>query len=185
MKVLNIVGTAREGRNSIHAAKNVNEAFESRGNDVELFDLAEEDFPPLGKRTYVEDEEPVPESAEKLSEKVEETDFIVITTPEYNHSIPGILKTALDYLYYEYEDKPFGLVTVSAGGFGGVRAVSHLHDIIIEFGGFIGPDLQVSNVGDVFDDEGGLNDQSYEDRFQGFVDRCEEFRNKLDNGLKN
>lgn len=184
MKVLNIVGTAREGRNSVHAARAVDKAFDGKGHDAEIFDLKEKDFPPLGNRTYVESEEPVPEDAEELAEKVEETDFIVITTPEYNHSFPGILKTALDYLYTEYKDTPVGFITVSAGGFGGVRSISHLHDIFIEFGCFIGPDLQVSKVGDVFDEDGELIDESYEERFEGFVERCENFREKLDEGLK-
>ncbi|MFB6114652.1 MAG: NAD(P)H-dependent oxidoreductase, partial [Candidatus Nanohalobium sp.] len=86
MKVLNIIGTAREGRNSVHAAKHVDEAFESEGHETEIFDLKEKDFPPIGNRTYIESEEPVPEDAQELSEKVQEADMIVITTPEYNHS---------------------------------------------------------------------------------------------------
>ncbi|PSH01065.1 MAG: hypothetical protein BRC30_00205 [Nanohaloarchaea archaeon SW_7_46_7] len=183
MKVLNIVGTAREGRKSVHVARQVDKAFEERGHETEIFDLAEEKFPPLGNRTYVEDEEPVPESAQKLSRKVKESDFIVVTTPEYNHSFPGILKTALDYLYTEYEDKPFGFVTVSAGGFGGVRSLSPLHDIVLEFKGFIGPDLQVSRVGDVLNKEGELVDEAYSDRFQSFVEQSEKFREKLENGI--
>lgn len=184
MKVLNIIGTAREGRKSVYAAEAVDEAFEEDGHETEIFDLKEKDIPPLGNRTYVEDEEPVPEFAEELSRKVQEADFIVITTPEYNHSFPGVLKTALDYLYSEYEDKPFGFVTVSAGGFGGVRALSHLHDIVITFDGFIGPDLQVSRVGNVFNSEGELLDESYDEKFQDFVDRCEAFREKLEDGIE-
>lgn len=183
MKVLNIIGTAREGRKSIYAAERVCEAFEQDGHDSEIFDLKEKDFPPIGNRTYIEDESPVPEDAQELSEKVQESDLIVITTPEYNHSFPGILKTAMDYLYTEYEDKPFAFVTVSAGGFGGVRALSHLHDVVIEFGGFIGPNLPISRVSSVFDDEGNLKDESYEDRISGFVDDTESFVEKLEDGI--
>lgn len=183
MKVLNIVGTAREGRKSVYAAEAVDEAFQEDGHETEIFDLGEKEFPPLGNRTYIEDEEPVPGDALELSEKVEEADFIVITTPEYNHSYPGTLKTALDYLYPEYEDKPFGFVTVSAGGFGGIRALSHLHDVVIEFGGFIGPNLPVSRVGSVFSGDGELIDEDYDEKFHGFVERCEEFRQKLEQGI--
>ncbi|MFB6114653.1 MAG: NADPH-dependent FMN reductase, partial [Candidatus Nanohalobium sp.] len=96
----------------------------------------------------------------------------------------GILKTALDYLYSEYEDKPFAFVTVSGGGFGGIRALNHLHDVVIEFGGFIGPNLPVSRVGSVFDDEGNLQDEDYVERFQRFVSDCEDFREKLENGIE-
>lgn len=183
MKVLNIVGTAREGRKSIHAAEATEKAFESKGHETEIFDLKNRDFPPLGNRTYIEDEEPVPDDAKTLSEKVKTADFIVITTPEYNHSIPGILKTAIDHLYTEYQDKPIGFVTVSAGGFGGVRSLSHLHDIFIEFGCFIGPDLQVSRVGNVFSEDGEIVDKSYEGRFEGFVEDCEDYYGKLEKGL--
>lgn len=184
MKVLNIVGTAREGRKSVYAAEAVDKAFQSDGHETEVFDLGEKNFPPLGNRTYMEDEEPVPEDAQELSRKVEDSDFIVITTPEYNHSYPGILKTAMDYLYPEYEDKPFGFVTVSSGGFGGIRALGHLHDVVIEFGGFIGPNLQVSRVGNVFSEEGELIDEDYNEKFYGFVNRCEDFREKLEQGIE-
>lgn len=183
MKVLNIVGTAREGRKSIHVAREVSEEFEEGGHSVETFDLKEKDISPLGNRTYKDDENPVPDDIEDLRDEVVDSDFILITTPEYNHSIPGVLKTALDHLYPEYEDKPFGFITVSGGGFGGVRGLSHLHDIVIAFGGFIGPSLPVSRVGDVFDEDGRLKDESYEDRFEEFVEKCEGFRQKLEDGI--
>lgn len=184
MKVLNIVGTARDGRKSIYAAQAVDKAFRDDGHETEVFDLKEKDFPPLGNRTYVEDEEPVPEDAQALSEKVKDADLIIITTPEYNHSFPGILKTAMDYLYEEYEDKPFGYITVSAGGFGGVRSLSHLHDVTIAFGGFVGPNLPVSKVGNVFSADGELKDQDYQEKFEYFVEKCEKFVKKIENGTQ-
>ncbi|MFB6174917.1 MAG: NADPH-dependent FMN reductase [Candidatus Nanohalobium sp.] len=184
MKVLNIVGTAREGRKSVYAAEAVDEVFQEDGHETEIFDLKEKEFPPLGNRTYVEDEESVPGVAEELSEKVAAADFIVITTPEYNHSYPGVLKTALDYLYDEYEDKPFGFITVSSGGFGGIRALNHLHDIVITFGGFIGPNLPISRVETVFGPEGELKDDSYSEKFRNFSRRCEVFRKKLEEGIE-
>nr|WP_306059100.1 NADPH-dependent FMN reductase [Natronococcus sp. AD5] len=90
-------------------------------------------------------------------------------TPEYNHSIPGALKNLLDYLYPEYKDKPFSYGTVSGGGFRGVRALSHLHDITLELSAHPGPDLPISNVTDVFEEDGTLIDDTYDDRFEEFV----------------
>ena len=179
MDFLILIGTAREGRKTIKAANAVKRKFADAGHQVETFDLKDKEIPPLGNRTYVEDEEPVPEDIVELSNKVDQTDCLVIASPEYNHSIPGVLKNALDYLYPEYDDLPFAYVTDSAGGFGGIRAVSHLHDITLAVGGLPGPSLPISNVGDVFDDEGEMVDESYHDKIEGFVDDAEEHVEKF------
>ncbi|MFB6100721.1 MAG: NADPH-dependent FMN reductase [Candidatus Nanohalobium sp.] len=180
MKFLIIVGTARKGRNTIHPARKAQEVFEERGHEISFFDPQEKEVPPLGNRTYVDSEEPVPEDIQELSREVKSADGVVIVTPEYNHSIPGILKTTLDYMYPEYDEKPFSFITDSAGGFGGVRGLQHLHDIVLELGGFIGPDLSVSNAGEVFPDDGELIDESYEERFENFVDDSVEFVQRME-----
>jgi NAD(P)H-dependent FMN reductase len=170
MKFLIIVGTAREGRSSIHPANKVKNVFNQKGHEVVFFDLKEKDIPPLGNRTYKESENPVPEDIQELSSELKDSDGVVIVTPEYNHSIPGILKTTLDYMYPEYDEKPFSSITVSAGGFGGIRALNHLQDIILEIGGYPGPNLPVSNAGDIFSSKGELLDENYEGKFEGFVE---------------
>ena len=52
-------------------------------------------------------------------------DALIIVAPEYNNGYPGVLKNALDYLLPEYERKPIGIVTVSAGGFGVRGSAEH------------------------------------------------------------
>jgi NAD(P)H-dependent FMN reductase len=180
MKFLIIVGTARKGRNSIHPARKAEEKFKSQGHETSFFDLKEKEIPPVGNRTYREDEEPVPEDIQEFSREVEDADGIVIVFPEYNHSIPGILKTTLDYLYTEYDEKPFSFIPVSGGGFGGVRGLQHLHDVVLELNGFVGPDLPVSNVGSVFSKEGELQDQEYEGKFEKFVENSVEFVERME-----
>ena len=175
MKFLIIVGTARDGRNTIDVANHVDTEFKAQGHETFFYDLKEKQVPPLGNRTYREQEKPVPEGVEQLSSYVEQADSVVIVSPEYNHSVPGVLKNALDYLYPEYDDKPFSYITVSAGGFGGVRALGHLHDITLGLGGVIGPDLPVSNVNSLFDEEGELEDENYEEKFEGIVEEAAEF----------
>ncbi len=167
-KILVVQGTVRDGRNSIHPARYVTDRFQENGYDVELFDMKEHEIPPLTTPRYMSTD-PHPD-VDTFGKKVEAADSIVIVAPEYNHSIPGTLKNLLDHLYPEYEDTAFSYVTVSAGGFGGVRALSHLHDITLEFDAHPGPDLPVSNVGEVFDDDGTLIDETYEDAFEEFVE---------------
>ena len=177
MKFLIVVGTSREGRNSIYPAREVQSKFEDSGQEAELFDLKDYDIPFLGERRHRTDD-PHPD-VEKFGQKVEESDCIVLVTPEYNHSYSGELKNTLDHLYPEYDNKAFSYITVSAGGFGGIRAIPHLHEVTLELGGHPGPDLPVSEVTQIFED-GELVDENYEERFEQFVDDCVRFTGKFE-----
>ncbi|MDY6769112.1 MAG: NAD(P)H-dependent oxidoreductase [Candidatus Nanohaloarchaea archaeon] len=172
LRFLVVEGTVRDGRKSIHAARYVTSLLQD-AHEAELFDVKEKDVPLLQTRRYTDPGEP-PEAVEAFGQKVEEADGIVIVTPEYNHSYPGALKNLIDYLYPEYEDKPFSFVTVSGGGFGGVRAQEDLNALVLTVNGWPGPSLPVSNVQDVFDGDGTLVDEDYEERFDGFVERAVE-----------
>lgn len=172
LTILVVEGTVRNGRNSIHPARYVTAQFQEKGHDAELFDMVEYDIPLFtNRRDATSDPHP---DVDVFGQKVEAADAIVIVTPEYNHSIPGALKNLLDHLYPEYEDIPFSYATVSGGGFGGVRALSHLHDITLELNAHPGPDLPISNVADVFDDDSTLIDNAYEDKFEEFVEQAVE-----------
>lgn len=170
LSILLILGTIRDGRNSIHPAHYVMDRFREREHSIELFDMKEHEIPPFSnRRDWVDDPHP---NVDAFGQKVETADALVIVTPEYNHSIPGTLKNLLDHLYREYEGKPISYVTVSVSDFGGVRALNHLHDITLELNAHPGPDLPVSNVTDVFDEDGSLLDESYVERFDDFVEEA-------------
>lgn len=179
MKILVIEGTVREGRKSIHAARKAAEVFRERGHDVDLFDMEERDVPLMKERRFKVETSEVPEDVEEYGRMVEEADGILIVSPEYNHGIPGSLKNLIDYLYPEYEDKPFSYITVSGGGFGGVRAQTHLNEITLALDANPGPSLPVSNVNEVFDEEGNLIDDSYRERFENFAEKTEEHVQKF------
>jgi len=168
-RVLIVVGTVREGRWSIHPARELVDRFDDRVKTVELFDMNQHEVPLMESMRRSDD--PTPDAIETFGESVNAADLLVIVTPEYNHSIPGALKNLLDYLYEEYDGLPFAYVTVSAGQFGGVRALSHLTDITLELGGRPGPDLPIAYVQELFDDEGSLLDADYDDRFAAFVEQ--------------
>lgn len=177
MKTLIILGTTREGRNTVKPAEAVREEFESQGHNVSFYDLKAREIPPLGNRSYVENEEPVPEDIQELSREVETSDLLVIVAPEYNHSVPGPLKNAIDYLYPEYEDMAFSYVTVSAGGFGGIRALDHLQDITLGLNAHPGPNLPISNVSDHFQD--GETSDEYVERIEDFVESSTDFAERI------
>lgn len=177
MNVLIVVGTGRENRKTIDVAEAVRKSFVENGHETEMFDPKGKEIPFLGNRRYKDDEDPTPEPIEKFGKLVESTDLIVLVSPEYNHSVPGELKNLLDYLYPEYKNKPFSYVTVSAGGFGGVRALGHLQDITLGLGGHPGPSVPISRVSNHFTD--GEPDEETEERLKDFVGKATEFGSRI------
>jgi len=103
--------------------------------------------------------------------KISRADSLIIVTPEYNNGYPGVLKNALDYLLPEYERKPVGIVTVSAGGFGGLNCLAQLRLVTLGMGAFPVPEnLSVSHVQDSFQEDGTPNEPAYEKRAKVFLD---------------
>ena len=70
----------------------------------------------------------------RWNDKIKEADAYIIVTPEYNHSVPGVLKNAIDTVFFSYgfRQKPVAFVGYSLGFTGGVRAVEHLNQIMVE-----------------------------------------------------
>lgn len=111
-----------------------------------------------------------PPGLREFGEKVGRADSFIVVTPEYNHGYPGVLKNALDYLLPEYERKPVGIVTVSAGGFGGINCLAQLRLVCLAMGALPIPEnLSVSRVQDSFKDD-GTHDPAYDKRCADFLD---------------
>ncbi|HEY4970562.1 MAG TPA: NADPH-dependent FMN reductase [Steroidobacteraceae bacterium] len=132
-----IVGTTRPGRKADAVAKWVLGIAKARTDAtyeiVEIVDyklpLLDEPMPPsMGNYAH--------EHTRKWAAKIASLDGYVFVTPEYNHSISGSLKNAIDFLYHEWTNKAAGFV--SYGTTGGVRAVEHLRGIAAE--------LQIADV---------------------------------------
>ena len=165
-----IAGSTRRDRQSIKVARFVLGRLRQRqGVETEMLDLLEYNFPIMEERLHRRDDPP-PRLAE-FGQKVGRADSLVIVTPEYNNGYPGVLKNALDYLLPEYERKPIGIVTVSAGGFGGLTCLAQLRLVTIGMGAFPIPEnLAVSRVQDSFREDGTPNDPVYEKRAAAFLD---------------
>ena len=120
-----ILGSTRRGRQSHKVARFIAERMSRNERiETEILDLAEYDFPIMEERLRFRDDPPP--GLREFSEKVARSDSLVIVTPEYNNGYPGVLKNALDYLLPEYQRKPIAIVTVSAGGFGGINCLAQL-----------------------------------------------------------
>jgi NAD(P)H-dependent FMN reductase len=158
-----ILGTARQGRESEHAARFVFEQTKKRENvETEFIDV----------RTLPMKLDDAGEQMKdpKFSTTVERCDGLIIVTPEYNHSFPGLLKHALDMNLKEYIHKAVGICGVSAGGFGGARVIESLLPVMRELGLVtIFEDVNFAKIGSLFDERGNLLDQNFVRRVDGFL----------------
>ena len=165
-----IGGSTRRDRQSIKVARFVFAKLQKRkGVETELLDLLEYNFPIMEERLRFRDDPPP--RLKEFAGKIARADGLVIVAPEYNNGYPGVLKNALDYLLPEYRRKPIGIVTVSAGSFGGLNCLAQLRLVTLGMGAFpIPSSLPVSRVQDTFDEEGNPRDESYEKRAKAFID---------------
>ncbi len=131
LRIAIIVGSTRPNRSSPQVAQWVLDLARKRGDATyEIVDIADFDLPVL--------DEPMPpsmgnyahEHTKRWSETIASYDGFVFVTPEYNHSISGALKNAIDFIYREWNNKAAGFV--SYGSTGGARAVEHLRGIMAE-----------------------------------------------------
>jgi NAD(P)H-dependent FMN reductase len=165
-----IAGSTRRDRQSIKVARFVLARLQQReGVETELLDLLEYNFPIMEERLNHRDDPPP--RLQEYAQKIARADSFIIVTPEYNNGYPGVLKNALDYLLPEYERKPVGIVTVSAGSFGGITCLAQLRLVTIGMGAFPIPEsLPVSRVHETFKEDGTPTDSVYERRATAFLD---------------
>ena len=118
-------------------------------------------------------------------EKLQKSDGVIIVTPEYNRSIPGVLKNAIDigsrpYGKSSFNGKPVGFIGTSPGAHGGVSAVKHLQQIMPGIAGPImpQPEAYVGMLGDAFDDKGQLTKEALQKVLQQYIDAFAAFVEK-------
>src|ERR1700680_1625804 len=118
-------------------------------------------------------------------EKLQKSNGVLFVTPEYNRSISGVLKNAIDvgsrpYGKSSFNGKPAGIVSNSPGPLGGVSAAKHLQNILPGISGPIlgQPETYLTGIGDAFDDKGELVKEAlkpvlkqYIDAFAAFVEK--------------
>jgi chromate reductase, NAD(P)H dehydrogenase (quinone) len=110
-------------------------------------------------------------------EKLQKSNGVLFVTPEYNRSISGVLKNAIDvgsrpYGKSSFLGKPTGIISNSPGPLGGVSAAKHLQNILPGISGVImgQPEIYLNGVGDAFDDKGELIKESLQTVLKQYID---------------
>jgi len=179
MKIVAIVGSISEKSNNKKLAEFMKERYKDKF-EIEVLSL--KDIP-----IYNEDNELDPPSVVKeVKSKIKESDGILIVTPEYNHSIPGVLKNALDWFSRVDRvmvDKPTMIVGASMGALGTVKAQIHLRQIL-NSGGVAaltlpGNEVLIGSIQDKVDEKGNLTDESTIKFLDKVVDNFVEWAEKI------
>jgi chromate reductase len=128
---------------------------------LEIFDL--NGIPPFNQDLEMD----MPEKVTEFKSKIREADAILIATPEYNYSIPGVLKNAIDFASRPYGDNPFdgkpvAIMSASIGMLGGARAQYHLRQVFVflNMHPINGPEVIVTFAENKFDANGKLIDEN-------------------------
>jgi chromate reductase, NAD(P)H dehydrogenase (quinone) len=160
---LNVLGFAGSLRSGSYNKALLNAAAELMPEDVtlEIFDIA-------GIPAFNQDiEGDMPSLVKDFKSKIMKADAILISTPEYNYSVPGVLKNAIDWASRPYGDNPFNekpvaIMSASIGMLGGARAQYHLRQIFVFLNMYPinGPEVIVTFAHDKFDKQGRLVDEN-------------------------
>lgn len=158
--VLGISGSLRKGSYNSAALR---EALRlaPEGMRIEIADI--EQIPLYNEDVYAQG---FPPAVERLREQIRAADALLIVTPEYNYSMPGVLKNAIDWVSrppdQPFAGKPAAVMGVSAGRFGTARAQYHLRQsmVFLDLHLLNKPEVMIGNAGQLFDDAGALTDEA-------------------------
>lgn len=171
-RVLALSGSLRAGS---HSTALLRAAAARAGDEVELVLYeALRDIPPYDEDA--EDDEAHVAPVEQLKEALRDADAVLIATPEYNGSIPGVLKNALDWISRPFDTNPMrgkhvAVISASTGSFGGLWAQNDLRRILGTLGARVmEASVTVPHVHTLVDGEGALSHQDTSDGLAALVD---------------
>jgi chromate reductase len=158
--ILGIVGSLRRdsyNRSAMRAATQL----APEGAKIEVFDL--DGIPAFNQ----DDEQHPPPKVIELKSRIRAADALLFATPEYNYSIPGVLKNAIDWASRPYGDnawagKPAAIMGASIGAGGTARAQYHLRQVFVflDVHPVNRPEVMISNAAERFDAQGNLQDET-------------------------
>ena len=179
IKILGIAGSLRRGsynRSALRAAVQL----VPEGAQLETFEL--DNIPPFNSDL----ERELPCSVRAFKAAIKTADAILIVTPEYNYSVPGVLKNAIDWASRPYGDnawdgKTVGVMGASTGLLGTVRAQYHLRQMFVFLNMFPvnKPEVMIAQADDKFDDDGNLTDQLTAQKIRELLEALMEWTKSL------
>jgi chromate reductase len=159
---ISILGFAGSLRKSSYNRALLREALELVPDDanLEVFEL--DDIPPFNQDL----ESSSPKKVKEFKRKIRVSDAVLIVTPEYNYSVPGVLKNAIDWASRPYGDnsfegKPVAMMSASTGMLGGARAQYHLRQsfVFLDMYPVNKPEVIITFAPQKFDEKGRLLDE--------------------------
>lgn len=167
-RILVFAGSIRSGAWSGHMADAAAKQLAEEGAEVTRISLADYPLPIMDED--LEKEKGIPENAQKLGRLFAAHDGLMICSPEYNASIPPLLKNTLDWVSRISRDgdrplKPYagltaGLCSTSPGAFAGMRGLYHLRAVLMAVGvQVVTEQCSVGRASEAFNEDGGLKDE--------------------------
>lgn len=159
MRILGISGSLRTGSYNTKALKAA-QLLVPAGVELDIYTL--QDLPLYNADV---EKEGIPEPVLALRESIVAADAILICTPEYNYSLSGVLKNALDWLSRSggkpLEGRPAAIMGASPGRLGTVRAQYHLRQILVHFNAPVlnSPEVMIAKAHEAFDETGAFTDE--------------------------
>lgn len=164
--ILGIAGSLRKAsynRCALRAAK----TLLPEGTTLDTFEL--DGIPGFNE----DDEKSPPAKVVDLKKRIRAADALLIVTPEYNYSVPGVLKNAIDWASRPYGDsawagKPIAIMSASIGAAGGARAQYHLRQsfVFLDLRAVNQPEVMIGNAAAKFDKDGNLTDDATKKQIQ-------------------
>lgn len=163
VRILGIAGSLRRQSYNRAALRAATELV-PEGATIDVFEI--DGLPGFNE----DDEKNPPAKVTELKQRIREADAILFVTPEYNYSVPGVLKNAIDWASRPYGDsawngKPAAIMGASVGSIGTARAQYHLRQMMVFLNMFPinQPEVMIANAHERFDKEGNLKDESTKD----------------------
>jgi chromate reductase, NAD(P)H dehydrogenase (quinone) len=160
MKILGFAGSLRKGSYN-RAALRAAQKLTPEGTRLEIFEL--DGIPPYNQ----DNEGAPPERVKEFKVQIRSADCILMVSPEYNYSIPGVLKNAIDWASRPYGDnswegKPVALMGASMANIGTARAQYHLRQVFVFLNMYPlnKPEVMIGNAAQRFDEAGNLTDEA-------------------------
>ncbi|HKH97076.1 MAG TPA: NADPH-dependent FMN reductase [Beijerinckiaceae bacterium] len=160
MKIVGLSGSLRKGSYN-SAALRAAQALAPEGTVIEIAEIG--DLP-----LYNDDVRAAgyPAAVERLRRQIAEADAVLFVTPEYNYSVSGVLKNAIDWASrppnQPFDGKPVAIMGASGGLFGTARAQYHLRQMLIFLNAFPvnKPEVMIGQAQTKFDEAGNLTDEA-------------------------